>query len=144
MPVIIMEKNKNLELIRVYGCIAVIVFHVAASSLTPPIGTKAWWTRIFFIVATKWCVPIFIMLSGALLLNPAKQDPLADFFYKRIRRIGIPILFWSVFYTLWELYTRDQILSLNTVVLSFYYGRPGGALRRTRADGFLKRQRSGY
>ncbi len=48
--------------------------------------------------ATLWCVPIFILLSGALLLDPQRSDTAGEFYRRRLWRIGIPFLFWCVFY----------------------------------------------
>jgi len=39
-------------------------------------------------------VPLFVMLSGALLLG--KDEPIKKFFHKRISKIIWPFLFWSV------------------------------------------------
>ena len=39
-------------------------------------------------------VPLFVMLSGALLLG--KKEPIRDFFSKRLKRIVIPFILWSI------------------------------------------------
>lgn len=39
-------------------------------------------------------VPLFVMLSGALLLG--KKEPISDFFSKRLKRIVIPFFIWSI------------------------------------------------
>lgn len=45
------------------------------------------------------CVPLFVMITGALLL-PVRETSLGVFYKKRIPRVLIPFLIWSVIYTL--------------------------------------------
>lgn len=44
------------------------------------------------------CVPLFVMLTGMLLL-PVRQEA-GRFYRKRITRVAVPFLIWSVFYNL--------------------------------------------
>jgi surface polysaccharide O-acyltransferase-like enzyme len=50
--------------------------------------------------ATKWAVPVFVMVSGALVLRPPRDPSPGAFYRKRISRIGIPLVFWHVVYAL--------------------------------------------
>lgn len=45
------------------------------------------------------CVPLFVMITGALLL-PVREESLGAFYRKRIPRVLIPLLIWSALYTL--------------------------------------------
>lgn len=74
--------------------------HVASwMTLTfPPLVTIDWWVGNVINSASRFCLPIFIMISGAALLNPAKQESTGVFFKKRTRRILVPTIFWSIFY----------------------------------------------
>jgi surface polysaccharide O-acyltransferase-like enzyme len=51
--------------------------------------------------ACRWGVPLFAMLSGALLLGSDKTEKPSLFFVKRARRILIPMVFWSSFFYVW-------------------------------------------
>jgi len=108
---------------RVAGALAVIVFHVAAygQDRRGAIGAAAWWGCNLVSCATLWCVPIFILLSGALLLDPERSDTLGGFYRRRLGRIGIPFLFWCAFY-----------LAYRKVVLgtAFAQYRPAGPVGR--------------
>ncbi len=42
----------------------------------------------------RCCVPIFVMMTGVLLL-PIRMD-MGTFYRKRIKRIAIPLVFWSI------------------------------------------------
>jgi len=49
----------------------------------------------------RWATPFFILISGALLLNPSKHEPISVFLKKRLRRVLIPFAFWGTIYLLY-------------------------------------------
>ena len=50
-------------------------------------------------------VPLFVMLTGALLLNPNRDnEPLECFYKKRFDRIALPFIFWTIIYFAWSLH----------------------------------------
>lgn len=51
-------------------------------------------TGVFWGSTVRACVPLFVMMSG-ILLFPIKTD-LSTFYKKRIGRILIPLIFWSI------------------------------------------------
>ena len=55
----------------------------------------------FFNHSSQIGVPIFVMLSGALLIN--KTDSLKKFFKKRFTRVFLPFLFWTLLFILVEI-----------------------------------------
>lgn len=68
------------------------------------------------------CVPLFVMITGILLL-PVKL-PMKDFYKKKLLRIAIPFLLWSVLYNLFPWLTG--VLGLPKSVISdvFAYAPP--------------------
>src|SRR5690242_14254521 len=81
---------------RVLGTIAVVVGHVCDLAVfNPETKTADWWFCNLADAASRWAVPVYIMLSGSLLLDPARTEAPKDFYKKRLARLGIPILFWS-------------------------------------------------
>ena len=50
-----------------------------------PNGVQLWWTSNIYDSISRSAVPLFVMLSGALLLQPTKvNEPLGVFFKKRL------------------------------------------------------------
>jgi len=86
--------------IRVLATVAVVVQHVGHASFHHParVGELEWGIATLVVGLTKWAVPVFVMLSGALLLEPRPAEPLAGFYRRRLSRVGVPLLFWSAFY----------------------------------------------
>lgn len=67
------------------------------------------------------CVPLFVMLTGMLLL-PVRQD-IGEFYHKRMLRVIIPFIVWSLLYDLFPWITG--ILGLNSSVLSTMFPYAG-------------------
>lgn len=90
------------DLMRSVAILLVIVIHVTSSLLyrwgKSPFAT--WMTGNIYDSIARIAVPLFFMVSGALLLG--KQEPLKDFFRKRVSKLLIPFLFWSLFYLAWR------------------------------------------
>ncbi|NOY73242.1 MAG: acyltransferase family protein, partial [Gammaproteobacteria bacterium] len=87
---------------RILAVYAVVVLHVSADVvLGNDVGTEYWWFGNVYDSIVRWCVPVFVMISGALLLDPNKQENLLTFYTKRCSRIFVPILCWSIFFLAW-------------------------------------------
>ncbi|WP_164462266.1 acyltransferase family protein [Bacillus sp. FJAT-42376] len=96
--------------LRVLATISVVVLHAAAPLLYEygKIPANDWWTGHIFDSVTRWCVPIFFMMSGALMLNPGKQESAGVFFKKRSAKVLIPFIAWSCFYILVKMKMDDM------------------------------------
>jgi len=108
------------DLIRTVGILLVVMLHVSneyytAIYQTPFESATYWWTATVFKFLTLSCVPLFIMLSGALLLQPAKiNEPIKVFLKKRANRIGWAFAFWSVIYLAWGFFITDTPVTLSS------------------------------
>lgn len=90
--------SRGIDAARIGACFMVVLLH-AASLETYTLGDPSW-ARPYYDAFSRSSVPIFLMISGALLLY--KQDTLAVFLRKRLLRVVPPLLFWSVFYMVWN------------------------------------------
>ena len=106
--------NLPVDLIRTVAIILVILLHAAiepnpALDFMSPPGVQLWWTSNVYNSIARSAVPLFIILTGALLLQPNKTDePLGNFFKKRWNRIGIPVIFWGAIFFAWDSLVRGQ------------------------------------
>ncbi|MCW3999054.1 MAG: acyltransferase family protein [Candidatus Bathyarchaeota archaeon] len=116
------------DLIRTVAIVLVILLHAAiepnpALSQMSPEGVALWWTSDIYNSIARVCVPLFIMLTGALLLQPSKtNEPLGAFFKKRWNRIGIPVLFWAGLYFIWDFLVRGEALTPTSFVQGLLAG----------------------
>ncbi|MFM7154464.1 MAG: acyltransferase [Bacteroidota bacterium] len=87
--------------IRNISTIMVIAIHVAAPIAHVPqdLNSFWWWIGNFWNSLSRPGVPLFVMLSGFLLLG--KDYPLPDFLSRRFSRVVIPALFWMVIYSVY-------------------------------------------
>ena len=86
------------DAIRIFGTIAVVIGHMADMRFGGRPLDRDWWVANFWDAFTRWAVPAYIMLSGALLLDPVRVEPPEDFYRKRLGRIGVPLVFWTVLF----------------------------------------------
>ncbi len=107
------------DMIRILGTIAVVVGHVCDMKLSASVLSHDWWVLLWVDSAARWAVPAYIMLSGALLLDPNRPDSAKLFYRKRLARIGVPLVFWtavfmyfSVHYTHWVNTSHDAWMNL--------------------------------
>lgn len=97
------ERIAWLDTVRLIAMLTVIMCHCADPfnfypGPTPPdIENIKWWGAAYGS-ALRPCVPLFAMLTGALLL-PVRQET-GPFYKKRISRVLWPFLIWSVLYNL--------------------------------------------
>jgi len=94
--------------LRFISLVAVIVIHISATAiyLYGKIDISSWLVAHFFDSLSRFCVPIFIMISGILLLN--KVDGIKDFFIKRLRKIVLPFIFYSFLHILFSYFILDS------------------------------------
>ena len=81
------EKYFWVDVLRVFAIVAVVVVHVSADIITEwnSMPRSWWWAANFYDSLARGGVPVFVMLSGALLLPQAESY--RDFFKKRLQRI---------------------------------------------------------
>jgi surface polysaccharide O-acyltransferase-like enzyme len=115
------QNNEGLDLpvdlIRTIAIILVILLHASIEAvpnidIMSPQGVQLWWTSNVYNSISRTAVPLFVMLTGALLLQPNKaNEPLRVFFKKRWNRIGIPVLFWGAIFFAWDSFVKGQLLT---------------------------------
>ena len=113
------------DIIRSCACIGVVGIHV--SGLVKPfllIGCPNWWFAQIFNVICRCSVPIFIILSGALLLKAGQNESLRFFWVKRIQRVGLPLLFSSLIYYLWGYFEHGIDINLKYIAKTLVAGKP--------------------
>jgi surface polysaccharide O-acyltransferase-like enzyme len=114
------------NLMRILACIAVVALHTSAWVLffDTDIGQGTWQFNNILSACCRWCVPLFVMLSGAIFLDRPVAGSAWAFIRKRVERVGIPLIFWSVFYFAWNDYSRMQEFNLKNDLLLILKGQP--------------------
>jgi surface polysaccharide O-acyltransferase-like enzyme len=118
-----MKRLVYLDWLRVFATIAVVTIHVAAGAGSigemQPGESLNWLESNLFETLSRWSVPGFIMISGALLLQSQKITSLGVFLKKRLSKVVIPLVGWSILFYLYGCYKGYFIFSLNSGVKLF-------------------------
>lgn len=88
---------RYIDQLRVIAAFVVILIHIALGTLDSlqPLSAQ-WWLGHGISLTCQWPVPVFVMVSGVLLLDPSRRHETTRTFYKkRLHRIGIPLVFWT-------------------------------------------------
>ena len=104
-------KPKNIDWInnlRFIALYAVIMVHSTSPLLMPDAmaSVNDWWTADIFNAIFRFPVPVFVMITGALLLH--RDYEIGGFLKKRLTRVVVPFLFWSLVYV-WYMWYNEEI-----------------------------------
>ncbi|MDD4969928.1 MAG: acyltransferase family protein [Paludibacter sp.] len=107
--------------LRVIATIGVIFVHVDINTLNEynKIPEVSWWIANFFQSLFCFCIPIFVMITGALLLP--KDIELKCFLKNRFFRLIIPFLFWSFIYILFNFKFLPQRNEMSIVEIMKWF-----------------------
>src|SRR3990172_8677409 len=125
----IMKETYWVDRAKVISIFAVVVLHVSAqiAEKVENFGTSSWWVGNLFDGGVRWSVPIFIMVSGYLLLDPSKQEDFRTFYKKRAGKVLIPTIFWTLFYIIWSFVIKKYPLDLKSgkiILIKLIEGEP--------------------
>lgn len=110
-----------LDYLRVMAAAAVIMIHVSAQNWdNVPVMSSDWIIFNLYNSLAQWAVPMFLMLSGALMLDPGKPFQIRTLYRKNILRILTAFLFWSALYAL-DTYFANR--DWRGAVVAFVNGR---------------------
>lgn len=91
----------DLDVLRVLAILGVVAIHVFGLILGNDElkHTDTWHFGVLLDIGAIWCVPVFVMVSGALVLRPsAHRDGPAAFLRRRAARLLPPLVFWHLVY----------------------------------------------
>ena len=88
-----------LDLLRILATLGIVI--LPASPLAaeyPSVQGLPWKVSTSVSVLFRWCVPVFLMISGVLFLSPEKPLSIPRLYRKNILRLVTCFVFWSGFY----------------------------------------------
>ncbi len=88
-----------LDILRVFAIIAVIMLHTSAQNWNTTVPSSLEW-NVFnvFESCSRWGVPIFVMISGAIFLDNSRTITIKKIFFNNIKRLIIVYLVWDFIY----------------------------------------------
>ncbi|WP_354623801.1 acyltransferase family protein [Psychromonas sp. MME2] len=89
-----------IDLLRTMAAFAVVSIHVLGPFryLYGDIPESDWLAAMGINSVTRWAVPVFVMISGALLLSSQRPFNCEVYLSKRISKVVIPFVAWTLIY----------------------------------------------
>jgi len=122
------KKNSllSIDFMRSICCILVITIHVTAAFwyVFEP-GSLQFKTIIQINTLSKFAVPAFIFISGFVLfyVYSSRELRLIEFYKKRMFRVIIPYIIWSIIYILANYIAVGQPVNLKSLAYYFVLGK---------------------
>ncbi|EJQ54879.1 hypothetical protein IEQ_00219 [Bacillus cereus BAG6X1-2] len=114
------KKNyvEYVDVLRVFSMFAVIFLHTAAGSLRGNIGSSTWHISNVLTTVFSTSVPIFFMISGAMLMRSSKTTSLKITYTQRLPKLIVPFIIWSIIAVL---YFTPRPIQITNVIKSILY-----------------------
>lgn len=122
MKVASIEKDNKriiwLDFVKFIAISMMIAVH-CTDNVTPTERSEAWYNLwgSFYGSFMRPAIPLFVMVTGALLL-PVKES-ISTFYTKRLTRLVIPFIVWSVLYNLFPWITG--LLGLSPTIINDFF-----------------------
>jgi surface polysaccharide O-acyltransferase-like enzyme len=125
------KKNSliHIEVLRIICCYLVMFNHTGTMGFflfSIARSSKLYWLYMFMSIACKVAVPVFFMISGALLLG--KEESIKDIFIKRIFRFIIILIAISTLYRVYDCILYNGEFSLIGCFKMIYSSKASTAL----------------
>ena len=101
-PIQIPDRICYLDRLRLWAMAGVIVIHQAATGYSEAAaGSWLWAVCLLYNTLARFSVPVFVMISGAVFLDPRKPVTAANMFGRTVRLLAL-FGFWSLPYAVLE------------------------------------------
>lgn len=102
------------DFLRVFAIFAVVVIHVAAIGQDKMQPQSYEWQMVnFYNGLSRWCVPVFVMVSGMFLLDFRRYsenmgENFSRILKKNVLRLSIALIVWSIFYLYFDMFLSNK------------------------------------
>lgn len=120
------ERNNSYDLLRLLSCVAVILLHVNflyfGDKALAPSNSYLWIIESIINIITRFCVPCFVMISGAFLLSDERNMNIIYFYKKQLMKVLLPtIIIGFAILVCSIINTRDIIGNITQIVDGTFY-----------------------
>lgn len=94
------ERVFYLDYLRIVSVAAMMLLHISAQNWeNMELNTPVWMLFGALNGATRWCVPVFLMISGALFLNSQRSIRIKRLLLHNVLRVFTAFIFWACIYS---------------------------------------------
>ena len=96
-------RHQGIDLLRLISVVMVIGIHTSGGYFIDASTLCERWQAMPWYALSVGAVPLFVMMSGAFMLQSSRSISNLDNLYRRdiARKILLPLLFWTIAYHLW-------------------------------------------
>jgi len=107
------------DILKVISLIAVVLMHIIGNTINT-FGLNGISKNIYNIICNLcyFAVPIFIMVSGGLFLNPDKKITIVNILKKYVLRIVTCLIIFGMFYSMLEIFFNTRIINISLIINS--------------------------
>ena len=110
-------------IIRTIAIISVIAIHATNEAIMPQMTQLDFYrwsiVNVYQAIFRVAGLPLFVMLTGFLLLQPEKySESLSTFYKKRWNRLAVCVFFFGILYFIWDFTVKNQPFTTNHVIQS--------------------------
>lgn len=103
------RREYAIDVLKAVAIVCVLTIHASTGGYGSPIRSFDWWASLFWGCLTRAAVPLFLMCSGALLLDPHRRLSVKRLYTHNIWRLVVALFCWAVFYKLYHLIEQDSL-----------------------------------
>ena len=101
-----------MDLLRILACFMVVVIHTASMQFSVPVNSFSWAVFNFCDVAMRSSVPLFLMISGMMIMS-REECHVKKLLFKSIPRLLVIFFLWSTLYAIDAIGPRFLIRNFN-------------------------------
>lgn len=120
------ERIIYMDVLRIFAVFCMMLLHVAGSNWSvTDVSTSDWQAFNIYDSFARFCVPVFIMISGSLFLDNSREFSMRKLFKKNILRLASAFVFWSILYSAVTnlLTAAERTVTFGDWLKSFICGR---------------------
>ncbi|HEV2339420.1 MAG TPA: acyltransferase family protein [Patescibacteria group bacterium] len=121
-----MEKKQytlSADIIRILAAFFVVFSHSTDMFVLWPTlkGDMSWYIIYYLNTLSRVAVPVFVLLSGFLILRKEKTTDKKQFLKRRFSRIFLPLVIWTIVYFWWDAFWGHQIITPQYILASIWF-----------------------
>lgn len=102
-----------MDLLRIVSVFSVIVIHAASvGNIGFNTFSDVWLWCNLYLSFSRFAVPVLVMISGVMLLDPKKDYSMKKIFLQKIFRLATAFVLWVIFYS-----TVSQLRQIFCMIL---------------------------
>ena len=104
-----LSRKQDIDLIKTIAIFCIVCIHSCGNGYYYPLGSFNWVSTVFWGSVTRAGVPLFLMCSGALMMDPEKALPCKKLYGKNLLRLLLALFFWAAVYGIFRLAVENNL-----------------------------------